>query len=180
MYSQHFRVSSEIVKIPNGLREGFVISKQNLASSIVNRFDSVSRVYNISMYEGSPSSWNFMQRLLDGDDYFLVSFTVGTTSGAVYTDMECTGEVFRSDTGDTLIMRNCANDKAELSDSIFVELKLLTPEYRAETEEEKELRRQREIEARMVELEVLERKREECMKSESLLDPCFDQLWQRQ
>ena len=86
--------------IPEGEAEDKVISSQKLTSIIVNRFDSISEVFDISLV----SDWYPFS--------FTVLFNIRTTKGSIYRDIECRGSVKK---GHLMEIRNCESDQVTLA-----------------------------------------------------------------
>ena len=99
--------SADYLKIHRGrlgVRTPKNISKSKLAQVITDRYDSVSKVYNLS---GRLSAGV----LLKGS-YWYITFSVETVEGVVYNNFECIAFVqMRSDYEGSLLLRDCHNDQ---------------------------------------------------------------------
>ena len=87
--------SEDHLTIPRGDDAGKTIDRQKLAVLIADRFNDISRVYDISFLSElylSDEAFRYQSSgmfMFDTTDYFTISFTAETTSGAVYSNIKC-------------------------------------------------------------------------------------------
>ena len=131
--------SEDHLTIPEGAFEGAVISKSKVEKAIAEQLDSISKVYDLSMKEkllpaevleaiytlGSLGLYAFFS-----SDPFLASFTVETTHGKIYTEINCsslaTRRSMRSDviySIGRLTLIGCKSDEVQIDKTLSVQMR---------------------------------------------------------
>ena len=115
--------------IPDGVFEGIKISSTKFASKIEDRFDMISKVYDLSMTSGFYlDDIDIISSIIgQPDKVFTVSFSVQTVSGNIHRGFECKSHIVSDYLA--LSMRNCKNDQGViLNKRVYEDLESIVAE----------------------------------------------------